>query len=99
MTDLGPGITTTRRETYRLVGGLRGELTLHLNYEFVGNYSRPDNANTFSNSVLYARLFAALDVVRGSNRQPVCRLSTGNTTPYPGSETFLVIAPGFFTAR
>jgi outer membrane receptor protein involved in Fe transport len=99
--DLGPGISTSKRETYRIVAGLEGEITPHLNYEIVGNYGRTDNANTFSNSVQYDRLFAAIDVVTDPRTgQPVCR-STLNpaAAPHPGSEFFPVIAPGFFTFR
>ena len=99
--DLGPGISTAKRETYRIVGGIEGEITPNLKYELVGNYGRTDNVNTFSNSVQYDRLFAALDVVTDPNTgQPVCR-STLNpgAAPHPGSEIFPVIAPGFFTFR
>ncbi len=99
MTDLGDGISEARRQTYRIVAGVRGEITPHLNYEVVANWGRTDNANTFNNAVLYDRLFAAIDVVRGPNGQPVCRVATGSTTPHPGSETFPLIAPGFFTFR
>jgi outer membrane receptor protein involved in Fe transport len=99
MTDLGDGISRAQRQTYRIVAGVRGEITPHLNYEVVGNWGKTDSANTFENSVLYDRLFAALDVVRGPNGQPVCRVSTGDFTPYPGSESFPLIAPGFFTFR
>lgn len=99
--DLGPGISTAKRETYRLVAGLEGAITPHLNYELVGNYGRTDNVNTFSNSVRYDRLFAAIDVVTDPRTgQPACR-STVNPAapPHPGSEFFPVIAPGFFTFR
>jgi outer membrane receptor protein involved in Fe transport len=99
--DLGPGISTSKRETYRIVAGVEGEITPHLNYEIVGNYGRTDNVNTFSNSVQYDRLFAAIDVVTDPRTgQPVCR-STLNpaAAPHPGSESFPVIAPGFFTFR
>ena len=99
MTDLGPNITTGKRETYRLVTGIRGALTDNFNYEIVANYGRTDNAVTTGNSVQYDRLFAALDVVRGPNGQPTCRVNTGDFTPHPGSEIFPVIAPGFFTFR
>lgn len=99
MTDLGDGVQKARYETYRIVAGLRGEITSHLNYELVGNWGRTDNTITDMNSVLYDRLFAAIDVVRGPNGQPVCRVSTGDFTPHPGSEFFPVIAPGFFTFR
>ncbi len=99
--DLGPGISTAERDTYRIVGGLRGEIASNLRYELVGNYGRTDTKVTDSNSVQYDRLFAALDVVRDPvTGQPVCR-STLNPSapPHPGSEIFPVIAPGFFTFR
>lgn len=99
--DLGPGISTAKRETYRIVGGLEGEITPNLRYELVGNYGRTDNANTFSNSVQYDRLFAAIDVVTDpATGRPVCRSTLDPTAaPHPGSEIFPVIAPGFFTFR
>lgn len=99
--DLGPGISRAKRDTYRIVAGLRGEVTPNLRYELVGNYGRTDTSVTNSNSVRYDRLFAALDVVRDpATGQPVCR-STLNPSapPHPGSEIFPVIAPGFFTFR
>ncbi|MFN3475770.1 MAG: TonB-dependent receptor domain-containing protein [Blastomonas sp.] len=96
--DLGPNIQRAKRETYRLVGGLMGDITPNLRYELVGNYGRTDSAVTQSNSVQYDRLFAAIDVVRGPNGQPICRSDISNV-PHPGSEIFPVIAPGFFTFR
>jgi outer membrane receptor protein involved in Fe transport len=99
--DLGPGITTSKRETIRVVGGVDGQLTPHLRYEVAANYGRTDNRNTFGNSVRYDRLFAAIDVVTDPlTGQPACR-STVNPSapPHPGSEFFPVIAPGFFTFR
>jgi iron complex outermembrane recepter protein len=97
-TDLGPNRQDALRQTYRLVTGLRGEMTSHLRYEAVFNYGRTDNRVTQSNSVLYDRLFASIDVIRGPNGQPICR-SDVDPTPHPGSEIFPVIAPGFFTFR
>ena len=99
--DLGPGIATAKRDTYRLVGGIEGEITSNLKYELVGNYGRTDNVNTFSNSVRYDRLFAAIDVVTDPRTgQPACRSSVNPAAPpHPGSEFFPVIAPGFFTFR
>lgn len=97
--DLGDNQQNALRETYRLVGGLRGEISPNLSYEIVANYGRTDNVVTQANSVQYDRLFAAIDVVRGPNGQPTCRVNTGDLTPHPGSEIFPVIAPGFFTFR
>jgi len=98
-TDLGDNRQDARRETYRIVAGVRGEITPNLSYEVVGNYGRTDNVITQNNSVQYDRLFAAIDVVRGPNGQPICRVNTGDFTPHPGSETFPFIEPGFFTFR
>ena len=96
--DLGPNISTSNRDTYRIVAGVRGDITPHLKYEVIGNYGRTDNSTTQSNSVLYDRLFAAIDVVRGPNGQPICRSNISNV-PYVGSETFPFIEGGFFTFR
>lgn len=96
--DLGANTNEAKRETYRVVGGIKGALSDHLRYEVIGNYGRTDNALTRSNAVLSDRLFAAIDVVRGPNGQPICRSDISNT-PHPGSEIFPVVAPGFFTFR
>ena len=97
--DLGPGISTAERDTYRIVAGVRGEIASNLRYEVVGNYGRTDNVTTFGNSVRYDRLFAALDVVTDpATGQPVCRSTLDpSAPPHPGSQFFPVIAPGFFT--
>lgn len=99
MLDLGAGIQDGERETYRIVGGLRGEITEWLNYEVSGNYGRSENEVTNQNAVQYDRLFAALDVVTGPNGRPTCRSEITPTALHPGSEIFPVIAPGFFTFR
>ncbi len=99
-TDLGPNITRSKRETYRIVGGFDGEITPNLRYELVGNYGRTDNSTTTGNSVQYDRLFAALDVVTNpANGQPTCRSNLDPTAVPPGSDAFPVIASGFFTFR
>lgn len=94
--DLGPNITGSKRETYRIIGGVDGEITPNLRYELVGNYGRTDNQTTTGNSVRYDRLFAALDVVQGPNG-PTCRSNLTPTAVPPGSDAFPVIASGFFT--
>lgn len=99
--DLGPGIQRAKRETYRIVGGIEGDITPNLRYELVGNYGRTDSVVTDGNSVRYDRLFAAIDVVIDpATGQPACRSSVDpSAAPHPGSEFFPVIAPGFFTFR
>lgn len=94
--DLGPGISYANRDTYRIVAGLRGDITPHLKYEISGNYGQSDNTTTFTNSVRYDRLFASLDAVRAPDGRIVCR-SDLDPTPYIGSEFFPFIEGGFFT--
>ena len=96
--DLGPNLSLAKRDTYRFVGGVRGDISSHLRYEVSLNYGRTDNSVTQTNSVLYDRLFAAIDVVRGPGGQPICRSNISNV-PYVGSETFPVIQGGFFSFR
>jgi outer membrane receptor protein involved in Fe transport len=98
MLDLGDNQQDAERRTYRLVAGLRGEFGDHLNYEVAANLGRTDSKVTQANTVLYDRLFAAIDVVAGPGGRPICR-SDVDPTPHPGSEIFPVIAPGFFTFR
>ena len=93
--NLGPNYTDSRRETYRAVAGLRGDVSPHLNYEVSGNYGRTDSRIRSSNTVLYDRFFAAIDAVAGPNGAR-CR-SDVSPTLYEGSVGFPVIEAGFFT--
>ncbi len=97
-TDFGPGISTAYRDTYRLVGGVRGEITPSLRYDFGLNYGRTDIKDTFSNAVLFDRFLAATDAVRAPNGQIVCRsdLDRNATPPQPSLPD---VAPGFFTFK
>lgn len=97
--DLGPNTTQSDRDTYRIVGGLRGEIVPTVKYDFALNWGRTDSTVTQSNSVQYDRLFAALDAVRAPNGQIVCRSDLDPNALHPGSEIFPVIEPGFFTFR
>jgi outer membrane receptor protein involved in Fe transport len=97
--DLGPGITEYERQTLRFVGGLRGEIAPSLRYEVSGVWGQTKTEDTYSNSVQYDRLFAALDVVTGPDGRPVCRSELDPTAVPPGSDVFPVIQSGFFTFR
>ena len=91
-----PSLSSSDRDTYRGVLGLRGEIAPTLRYEVYANYGRTDNSTT-SLSVLPDRLFAAIDVVAGPNGQPTCASNIDPTRRHPGSQFFPVITPGFFT--
>jgi outer membrane receptor protein involved in Fe transport len=98
MLDLGDNERTADRRTFRLVTGLRGDPGSHLRYEVAANIGRTDTEDTNANSVLYDRLFAAIDVIAGPGGRPICRSDVSNV-PHPGSEEFPRIRPGFFTFR
>ncbi len=91
-----PSISESKRDTYRGVLGLRGELTPNLRYEVSGNYGRTDNETTNLFDVLPDRFFASIDAIAGPNGQPICR-SDVDPAPYEGSQFFPFIGPGFFT--
>lgn len=97
--DLGPGISRFKRDTWRAVGGFRGALTDHLNYDFAVNYGRTDNKSSFSNYVLADRFFAAVDAVRAPDGRIVCRSDLDPTAIPPGSDVFPVVPAGFYTFR
>lgn len=97
--DLGPGISTSEYQTLRFVGGLRGDLGPRLRYEVYGTWGQTKGTETYSSSVQYDRLFAALDVVTGPDGKPVCRSELDPSAVPPGSDVFPVIESGFFTFR
>ncbi len=97
-TDFGPGISTAKRDTLRLVGGSRGELNPVLSYDFNLNYGRTDIKNTYSNAVIADRFLAATDAVRRPDGSIVCRSDIDNTATVP--PPFLPeLEVGFFTFR
>ncbi|HEX8624271.1 MAG TPA: TonB-dependent receptor [Allosphingosinicella sp.] len=62
-----------RRETYRMVAGIRGDLGNSWNYEVSANYgAHRERTNIFGNVDLQ-RYLLAIDAVRAPNGQIVCR--------------------------
>lgn len=103
-TDLGAANAYAKRDTFRIVGGVRGEVAPTINYEIYGNYGQTKSKLRQENTVLYDRLFAALDAVDEgefltgtANGNIVCRSDLDPTAVYPGSEFFPVIEGGFYT--
>jgi len=60
-TDLGIRDEDTTREVYRLVLGVRGDVTDHVNYEVSGNYGRADQRIRILGNVNLQRLLLAQD--------------------------------------
>lgn len=76
--DFGQRGEDIRRETYRGVIGVRGDLSDHLNYEASYVYGRSDIRSGYVNDILDDRFYAAIDVVQGPNG-PTCRVNVDPT--------------------
>ncbi|MEM1052412.1 MAG: TonB-dependent receptor [Pseudomonadota bacterium] len=95
--DLGPNRNRNEFETYRFVGGLRGDLSDHLSYEVAANYGNFQQTTFDANRVITDRFFAAIDVTTDASGNPICR-SDIDSTP-PATTPFGIPAgdSGFFT--
>lgn len=72
--DLGFRDEASERQTYRLVGGLRGTFNEDWSYEVSANYGRTEEDTTILGNILPQRLALAMDAVRNpANGQIVCR--------------------------
>lgn len=96
--DFGPGISTAKRDTWRVVTGLRGELGKSHTYDLSVNMGRTKISDTFSNSVISDRFLAATDAVRAPDGRIVCR-SDLDPTAVPAAPFLPEVEPGFFTFR
>lgn len=76
--DFGQRGEDIRRETWRGVIGVRGELSSHLNYEASYTYGRTDVRSRYVNDILDDRFYAAIDAVQGPNG-PTCRVNIDPT--------------------
>ena len=88
-TDFGSNRSDVQRDTYRIVGGVGGELGSTWSYEASLNYGRTKETFTSINRRLEDRFYAAVDAVRDGSGNIVCRssLSASNipgTSPFPG---------------
>ncbi|WP_271300334.1 TonB-dependent receptor domain-containing protein [Sphingomonas sp. CV7422] len=73
LTDLGTRREDARRETYRIVGGVRGEFLDTFNYEVSANYGEFKERTRVLGNVDVQRLSLALDAVRNpATGQIVC---------------------------
>lgn len=73
LVDLGLRQERAERDTFRIVGGLRGDLSDHLRYEVSANYGRFKETTTVLGNVNTQRLLLALDATRNASGQIVCR--------------------------
>lgn len=82
--DLGTRAEDHERETYRVVGGLRGQLTEagsgNLNYELAANYGRTETFYETGGNLLTANFNRAANAVRNSAGQIVCAVNANAST-------------------
>jgi len=90
--DLGSRIDDTKRDLYRIVGGVRGDLGSGFSYDFSVNYGHFKEHNVNRGNLNVQRYLLAIDAVRDpTSGNIVCRstLDPSSATAVPGGESFL----------
>lgn len=80
--DLGTRSEDHRRETYRIVGGVSGDLstTGNLRYEVALNYGRTETFYDTGGNINIQRYNWAVDAVAGPDGTPICRINLNPAT-------------------
>lgn len=79
-TDLGGRGEESKRETYRVVVGVGGDITPDLRYEIAGNYGRTENFYETNGNIISANFNRAIDATRNAAGQIVCRINADAVT-------------------
>ncbi len=95
--DLGPNNDRGTRETIRLVGGFKGEMSNGWNYEISANYGKFDLKHEDRNRVIVDRWFAAIDAIDDGSGNVICRSDVDSTPPPTTPFGIPAFDPGFFT--
>lgn len=73
MQGLGNRSEVAKRDTYRIVGGIKGDFNGDWHYEISGNHGRLDETTELKGNLNVQRFLLANDAVRNSSGQNVCR--------------------------
>ncbi|WP_254602161.1 TonB-dependent receptor domain-containing protein [Sphingomonas bacterium] len=96
LTDLGLRNENSHRQTYRLVGGVRGDLGDGFHYEISGNYGETRENTTVQGNLNVQRFLLSMDTVRNAAGQIVCNSqvnpATATTAQLPGSSAATLAA-------
>ncbi|BDI60248.1 TonB-dependent receptor domain-containing protein [Qipengyuania nanhaisediminis] len=95
--DLGPNRNRNEFETWRFVGGVRGDTSDHFSYEVSANYGRFTQTTFDANRVIMDRFFAAIDVTTDAGGNAICRSDIDPTAPATTPFGIPAGDPGFFT--
>jgi len=71
--DLGVRNERFKRDTYRIVAGVRGDFGSNWHYEVSGNYGHFKETNLIEGNLNVQRFFLAMDATRNSAGKIVCR--------------------------
>lgn len=71
--DLGVRNEVFKRDTYRIVAGVRGDFGSNWHYEVSGNYGHFKETNLIEGNLNVQRFFLAMDATRNPAGQIVCR--------------------------
>ncbi|MEG3146323.1 TonB-dependent receptor [Sphingomonas sp. RT2P30] len=82
LTDLGTRSEQSKRETFRIVGGLRGTFNDDWKYELSANYGQFNEKTRVLGNVNVQRELLALDAVKNSSGQIVCGSQIDATRAY-----------------
>lgn len=82
--DLGARDERIKRETFRVVTGVRGDFNTDWNYELSVNYGEHKEDNVITGNVNTQRYLLALDTTRNAQGQIVCRSQV--TPAYAGDD-------------
>ena len=77
--EFAPITTESRNESYRIVGGLKGDIGSRWNWEVSGQYGRTDFSNKQFNNLLVNNLVKAADAVRTGGTIS-CRVNANAST-------------------
>ncbi len=82
--DFGVRDEALKRDTYRIVGGIRGDFNTDWHYEVAVNYGETKETNIIKGNVNVQRYLLALDTTRDANGNIVCRskLNPAGTISY-----------------
>ncbi|WP_294250919.1 TonB-dependent receptor [uncultured Sphingomonas sp.] len=91
LTDLGMRSEAARRETFRIVGGVRGDLGSNFRYEVAGNYGQFTEHTKVLGNVNTQRLALALDSARNGSGQIVCasQIDPNRAEDFVGNDAIL----------
>lgn len=72
LSDFGPRATSSKQETYRIVGGLRGDIAKDWTFEVFGNYGRSDVVQKGSGQINIPNFVASQQIIPDGNGGFMC---------------------------